>query len=253
MWVPNAATVFMIDGDPQSRRSVCEVVASMDLQFEGFGAARDFFAAYPPGRPGCLVTEVRAVDLSGPEIQRRLATMQAPLPVVFLSAYATVPILVRVMRAGALDFLEKPLREERFWKVIQKAILLSGALRERMERQKELRRQIATLSPKERRVLGLLAEGLSRRAIASELELSVRTVEFSRARAMKKLAIDNQAELLRFTMTALSDFGLDSDDAAGNSESLLLDTVNNRSGRPARSFNWRNWDVCQQSLRVERG
>ncbi len=216
MWAPNIATVFMIDGDPQSRGSVCDLVGGMDLRFEGFRTARDFFAAYHPGHPGCLVTEVRVADMGGPEIQRRLATMQAPLPVVFLSAHATVPVLVRVMRAGAVDFLEKPLREEQLWKAIQKAILLGGALREQVERQKELRRQIDMLSPKERRVLSLLAEGMSRLAIASELELSVRTVEFSRARAMKKLAIDNHAELLRFAMTALRDVGLDSDDAAAD-------------------------------------
>lgn len=133
-----------------------------------------------------------------------------------------MPIVVRVMRAGAVDFLEKPLGEQELWEAIQEAILLGGVRREQVERQKELRRQIGMLSPKERRVLSLLAEGKSRRSIASELELSVRTVELSRARAMKKLAIDNHAELLRFTMTTLRDFGLDSDHAATDDEEFVV-------------------------------
>ncbi|MDD4270338.1 MAG: response regulator [Pirellulales bacterium] len=198
-----ASTVFLCDSDRETHDHVFRLAGGMNLRFEGFFSGREFLASYDVSRPGCLVTELRLADLGGLEIQRRLAAIGASLPVVFLAAHATVPIVVRAMQAGAADFLEKPLNEEEAWEAIQDALHLDRLRRNELGKQRQQRRLVGLLSPKERRVLCLLGEGKARCSVASELKLSVRTVDLARARAMKKLGIDNHAELLRFTIQAL--------------------------------------------------
>lgn len=215
-------TVFFCDNDAEAHHQVRRLAGSMNLPFEGFHSGREFLAAYDAMRPGCLLVELRIADIGGLEIQRRLAAMEAPLPVVFLSAHATVPLVVRAMQAGAADFLEKPFSEQEAWEAIQEAIQLDRVRRGHLERKRLQRRQLNMLSPKERQVLCLLGEGRSRRSIASELQLSVRTVELARARAMKKLEIDNHAELLRFTILVLGDSAPPSDGRSTASDDLVL-------------------------------
>lgn len=206
MMTQQVPTIFLCDDDAKMHDHVHRLAGGMNLRFEGFFSGREFLASYDVARPGCLVTELRLADLGGLEIQRRLATIEAPLPVVFLSAHATVPIVVRAMHAGAADFLEKPLDEQEAWEAIQDALHLDRLRRKELDKRRHQRRQVGMLSPKERRVLCLLGEGKSRRSIAAELNLSVRTVELARARAMKKLEIDNHAELLRFTILAFGTY-----------------------------------------------
>lgn len=215
-------TIFLVDNDAQTHDHVRRLAVSMNLRFEGYFSGLEFLASYDTSRRGCLVAELRVADVGGLEIQRRLASIEAPLPVVFLTAHATVPLVVRAMQAGAADFLEKPLCEQDAWEAIQEAVHLDRLRRERLEKHHEQHRRIRMLSPKERQVLCLLGEGKSRRSIAAELELSVRTVELARARAMKKLEIDTHAELLRFTILALSPSDPSSDNRSCEQDDLII-------------------------------
>jgi FixJ family two-component response regulator len=214
------ATIFVVDSDALTRASVCNLVRSMNLRFEGYVSGREFLEEYRPNRSGCLIAEVRIPDISGLEIQRQLASKEAPLPVIFLSAFATVPIVARAMQAGAVDFLEKPPRDQELWESIQEALHLDTVRRENLSSRQERRRRLSRLSLKERRVLSLLAEGKTRRSIASEMDLSVRTVELWRARAMKKLEIENHADLLRFAIMTLETLRPCSDDASADLDDI---------------------------------
>ncbi len=117
-------TVFVVDSDTLSRNAVHETVCKMHLRCKTFESGQRFLAEFDRGTPGCLVCEVQIPDIGGLDIQRRLASEDAPLPVVFLTSHATVPIVVRAMCEGAVHFMEKPPRENELWETIQKAVLM---------------------------------------------------------------------------------------------------------------------------------
>lgn len=196
-------TVHVVDSDSLARNEVCQIVRAMKVRHEAHATGGAFLDALDTSCPGCLVTEVRVPDVSGLQIQRQLALDEVPLPVIFVSAYATVPVVVRAMQEGAVDFLEKPPRQEDLWETIQEAFRVDARRRLALRRKQQLKDQIRSLTPSERQVLELLADDNPMRAIASELELSVRTVELRRARMMKKLGLRSSAELLHFAITAL--------------------------------------------------
>jgi len=200
------ATVFVVDADAISRNAVRDLARNMRLACEAYTSGEEFLGAYDGTRPGCLVTEVRIPDLSGLQIQRRLGIEEHPLPVIFLTAHASVPVVVRAMQQGAVDFLEKPPREQELWEAIQRALQEDQRRRNVLAEKELLQRSLARLTLKQQEVLRLLANGKGTRDIAEELHVSTRTVELRRAGAMRKLKIKTPMQLMRFAFTAFNGY-----------------------------------------------
>jgi two-component system, LuxR family, response regulator FixJ len=190
-------TVFVIDDDPAVLRSLRALLTVVFPRVECFSSAREFLEACVPERPGCLVLDVAMPEMSGLELQERLRREGIELPIVFITAHGNVQMAVEAMQKGAVDFLEKPFREQELWESVRKALEIDSRERLRKAGQKEIEDRLARLTPGERRVLDLILEGKSNREIAVELTLSVRTVEDRRARLMRKMEAQSIAELVR--------------------------------------------------------
>ncbi|HSW29749.1 MAG TPA: response regulator [Longimicrobiales bacterium] len=195
-------TVFIVDDDPAVRESMGMLMATAGLRSCGFPSARDFLAAYERAVPGCLVLDLRMPGMSGTELQAELERQDATLPIIFLTAYADVPTAVGAVRAGAVDFLEKPVDGERLLKRVQDALGIdarSRALRSEAERAREL---LDRLTPRESEVLDLVVAGLTNKAVAKILGISRRTVETHRARIMGKTGAASLPDLIRIVGSA---------------------------------------------------
>ncbi len=201
------ATVFVLDGDSIVRQLVSGLARAMRLHCEAFVSGHEFLEAFDSSRHGCLVTEVRVPEMGGMEVQRRLALQRASLPVVFLSAYGTVPLIVRAMRLGATSFLEKPLNEHDLWEAIQEAVQEDERRRLVNEREESRQEMVACLEPHEHCMVELIGQGAAMRDVAERLGVSIRTAELRRGRLMQKLKMESQMELLRFAFSVIDHGG----------------------------------------------
>ena len=199
-------TVFVIDDDANLRASVCALVYSMGCHAQGFASAEEFLACYVEGRPGCLVTDVRMLGMSGIELQEKLIERNIAIPVIMLTAYARTPVTVRAMAAGAVTLLEKPYAEEELWDAIRKALARDGQRREDVQRQREIRLRVDQLTPGERAVMDLIVQGQPNKMIARKLGISVRAVENRRSAVFAKMQADSVADLVHLVIeTKLDD------------------------------------------------
>ena len=184
------ALVFVVDDDPAVRDSIAMLVRAEGLQARTFDSARSFLAGWDRSEESCVIIDLRLPDLSGLELQERLtATADAP-PVIFLTGFGTVPAAVHALKAGAMDFLEKPFDPGALLARVHEALA-----RDR-ERRSEIRR-LETLTRRERQILEQVAGGDTNKVIAANLGISVRTVELHRARGMRKLGVRSVADLVR--------------------------------------------------------
>jgi two-component system, LuxR family, response regulator FixJ len=196
------STVFIVDDDPAVRQSLTVLMRSMRLQAEAFGSAQEFLDAFDASRPGCLLLDVRMPGMSGLGLLEQFHREEVCLPAIIMSAYGDVPMAVRAMRAGALNFLEKPCRDQQLWEAIQEALKWDQVRRQQMALHDQAARRLERLTPGERDVLRLLIDGRSNKSAAAELGLSVRTIEVRRAKLMKKMKAESLAELIRLTLAA---------------------------------------------------
>jgi FixJ family two-component response regulator len=194
------AAVFVVDPDGPTRDAVCNLVALMNLRCRPYALGHEFLEAYSSAQAACLVSEVRIPDLNGFEIQKRLAARGSVTPIIFLTAQATVSIAVRAMRAGAFHFLEKPFREHELWDTIQEAILLDEQRRCVSTERRKLQSRLARLTPEERELLEMIAQGKPKKAIASQMDVCVRTIELRRSQLIKKLGVGSLMELVHFAL-----------------------------------------------------
>ncbi|MHC4406168.1 MAG: response regulator transcription factor [Planctomycetota bacterium] len=195
-------TVFVVDRDPLARSAVRHAAGLLNMQCEPYVSGGEFLDALDPSKPGCVVLEVRLPDMSGFEIQRHLLVEAPAMPVVFLAGRATVSIAVRAMRAGAIHFLEKPVRENELWDVLHEAAHVNQR-RRRSHRQKERSiRRLGALSDKQRQLLDMILAGDSNRAMASKLGVCLRTVELRRAKLSQTLQVESLTELLQLALVA---------------------------------------------------
>jgi len=199
--VNNEPTVFLVDDDPAVLRSLTALVKVVFPHVESYTSAAEFLDSYRGGQPGCLVLDVAMPGMSGLELQRRLVEQRIDLPIVFVTGHANVQMAVGAMQAGAVNFLEKPFREQDLWDSVRRALEQDECNRRRRARRQSVNERIATLSPGEREVLDLILEGKYNKEIAAELNLSIRTVEDRRARLMKKMQANSVAELVQLAMT----------------------------------------------------
>jgi len=193
--------VFIVDDDPSVRQSQTMLVESMHLKAEAYDSAQGFLENYNRAQHGCLLLDVRLPGISGLELLEQLSRDNVLLPVIVISAFGDVPMVVRAMRAGALNFLEKPCRDQELWEAIQEAFRWNKNHRERLVEAGHVRERIEQLSPGEHDVLRMLVAGRSNKAIAAALDLSVRTIEVRRAKVMQKMEATSLAELVRLALT----------------------------------------------------
>jgi FixJ family two-component response regulator len=191
------ATVFIVDDDADVRKSISLLVRSVDLNCETYSSGNDFLASHDPVRPGCLVLDVRMPGLTGLELQRELRSHAVEMPIIFVSAHGEIPMVIQSLRAGALDFLQKPFSPQAMLERIHEAIVEDARRRRSKSQRVEVERRLAQLSIREREILGLLADGLSTKSIAAHLSISSKTVDNHRARIFEKIQVDNTAELVR--------------------------------------------------------
>lgn len=199
------ATVFLVDADSIARNAIKDLVHSMRLPCAAFSSGAEFLENYDRSQAGCLVTELRIPDISGLQIQRRLREDDDPLPVIFVTAHACVSVVVQAMQAGAVDFFEKPPEEQELWEAIQRAIRVDRKRRRELSERASMKRRLGMLTPKQRDVLRLLAQGKGTRTIAEELDVSTRTIELHRSGAMRKLETKSLAELMCFAFAAYNE------------------------------------------------
>lgn len=193
-------TVFIIDDDPDARRVLGALVASMRLEARAYASAGEFLGAYDGSAPGCVLLDIRLPDISGLDLIERFRQQGIHLPVIVVSAHGDVPTVVEAMKAGAVDFLERPCREHQLWKSVHEAIRRDAESRKRLARQRAVRSRLARLTEGEQDVLRRLVAGETNRQIADELGLSVRTIEVRRSKVMRKMKANSLAHLVRLAL-----------------------------------------------------
>ncbi|MDZ4817615.1 MAG: response regulator [Planctomycetota bacterium] len=196
--------VYIIDDDPAARESIAALIQSQDLAVMPFASAEDFLAKYDSSQRGCLIVDVRMKGMSGLDLQEQLAKQHANLPVIVITGFADVPMAVRAMRSGAVTFLEKPSGEQAISDAIHLALDQEARANELRQQRDQIEQNYASLTPAELLVLDQLMQGMPNKAIASELDLGLRTVELRRATIMKKMHADSLAELVRLVLSLRS-------------------------------------------------
>lgn len=191
------AVVHIVDDDRDMRDSLAYLLRSVDIGVQVYANATEFLAPYRPQQPGCLLFDVRMPDVSGLELYERLVAQGVTVPVIFMTAYADVPMAVRALKSGALEFLEKPFNRQVLLERVQKAISEDRARREQCAVWNVVEQRLSDLTERERNVLELVLTGLPNKAVASKLDITERTVELRRASLMKKLEVGSAVELIR--------------------------------------------------------
>ena len=191
------AIVFVVDDDQGVREATRSLLASMGLRVETFKTAQEFLNSRRPDGPGCLVLDVRLPGLSGLDLQRELARTGEPIPIVFITGHADVPMSVQAMKAGAVEFLTKPFRDQQLLDAIQQAVDRDRRERRHRAELAELRRRYESLTLRERQVMARVVAGLLNKQVAAELGASEITVKVHRAQAMRKMRAGSLADLVR--------------------------------------------------------
>ena len=199
------ATVFIVDDDEAVRASLKLLLKTLRLPALAYASAQEFLAAFDPQRPGCLVLDIRMPAMSGLELQQELNARGALLPIIFITGHGDVPMAVEAMQQGAMDFLQKPFRDQDLIDRINKALERDRAGRELLSNRARIQARIAALSPREQEVLAQVTQGKINKVIAAELALSQRTVEIHRAHIMEKMGANSLAHLVRMVIDAGSE------------------------------------------------
>ena len=190
-------TVFVVDDDAAVRDGLALLLDTAGLAVETYDGAATFLAASSPGLAGCLILDVRMPEMGGPELQAELIRRGVDLPIIFLTAHGDIPTTVQAMKAGAMDFLTKPVVGAELLERVRAAFEKSARLREQASARDSLRERLEGLTGREREIMKLVADGLPNKEIARSLGISHRTVEVHRARVMQKTGVTNLVELSR--------------------------------------------------------
>lgn len=193
--------VYVVDDDQAMVESLSWMIESVGLKIQTYVRAQDFLEDYDPQQHGCLLLDVRMPGMSGPELQTKLNERGATLPIIFISGHGDVPLAVRVMKAGAVDFLAKPFNDQVLLESINKALRLDKTNREKQQENAQAEAKFALLSPREIQVLQGIVAGKQNKVISSELKISLKTVEAHRASVMKKMSVKSVPELVKLVLT----------------------------------------------------
>jgi len=191
-------TIFIVDDDPSVRESTELLLKSVGFNVKTFVSAQDFLKANLQEDLGCLILDVRMPGISGLDLQEKLVSAKAPLPVIFITGHGTVPMSVRAMKAGAVDFLQKPFEEQDLLDAINRAITQQRERKSKKNEADRLQQRLKALTSREYEVFSLLVTGMANKEIAHKLGTSERTVKAHRAQIMEKMNAGSLADLVRF-------------------------------------------------------
>ena len=192
--------VYIVDDDPDMLDSLRWLMKTVGLRVEAFSSAADFLRDFSPGSPGCLIFDIRMPGTSGLDLFETLADRGERMPVIFITAFADVPMAIRAMKSGAVEFVEKPFNRQRLLEKVQRAIKDDIERRRTHADREALQTRFRKLTDKEREVLELIKEGRPNKDIASQLQITPRAVELRRSSLMRKLGVRSLIELLRLTV-----------------------------------------------------
>ncbi|HXQ33434.1 MAG TPA: response regulator transcription factor [Anaerolineales bacterium] len=191
--------VYVIDDDPSIREAVTSLIRSVGMSVQAFGSAKEFMTSKRPNAPACLVLDVRMPGLSGLELQRELTDAGISIPIIFITGHGDIPMSVRAMKAGAVEFLTKPFRDQDLLDAIKQAIDRDRELRKQQAGIADLRDRFERLTPREREVMELVVAGLLNKQVAVRLGISEITVKLHRHQVMEKMKADSLADLVRMS------------------------------------------------------
>ena len=191
------AVVFVIDDDPSMRLALEDLVSTVGLEVRAFATPQEFLDSKPPEAPGCLVLDVRLPGMSGLTFQKELAREGLTLPVIFITGHGDIPMSVRAMKAGAVEFLSKPFHDQDLLDAIHAAIERDRKRHREAQRLAELRERFARLTERERQIMSLVVIGRANKQIAADLNLSEMTVKVHRGQVMRKMHAGSLPELVR--------------------------------------------------------
>jgi two-component system response regulator FixJ len=194
--------VYVVDDDQAMVESLSWVIESVGLKVRTFTRAQDFLEHYDANQSGCILLDVRMPGMSGPELQTKLSAQGLPtLPIIFISGHGDVPLAVRVMKAGAVDFLTKPFNDQVLLESINKALRTDKNNREKQQESAQAEAKFALLSHREVQVLQGIVAGKQNKVVSAELKISLKTVEAHRASVMKKMGVKSVPELVKLVLT----------------------------------------------------
>jgi len=194
--------VFIVDDDKSVRKALTRLIKSVGLKVEAFSSANEFLKRDPHDGPACLVLDVRMPGLSGLDLQAELDRAKRTLSIVFISGHGSIPMSVQAIKAGAVDFLEKPFEEQALLDAVHHALQKDSAARQKLSELNEIQKRVDSLTPREREVFALVVTGLLNKQIAFELGTSEKTIKVHRARVMHKMQADSLPDLVRMSEKA---------------------------------------------------
>lgn len=200
-----AALIYVVDDDAAVRTAIRLLIRSANLMVEAYASADEFLSHFDAERHGCIVLDVRMPGLNGLELQDKLNEMNVITPIIFITGHGDVPMAVEAMQHGAQDFVQKPFQDQDLLNRIQAALARDAITRRELLQREVIRQRLSELTPREREVLKLVAEGRANKVIAGDLDLSQRTVEIHRARVMEKMQAHSLAHLVRMVLAIEAD------------------------------------------------